>query len=172
MGVPSTDVDEADVVAIAHQPCDAPRFELEAARAERVAARGFHLARKLLHHSVTNAESFGHRSRERGVLVHGGDDRALARIDSRPAQLPQGDVRHLHVAAEGHGQLVGERDRAAAFGEHARETIHEARLVVPAALMRLSQLDRVLRLEVAAREIVGSGERHERELTLSVERKQ
>src|SRR6185369_15487365 len=77
--VPAADVDEAEVVLGAHQARDAPRLELEAARVDRVAAGGFHLAAEVPHDVFAHGEALAHRRAELGVAVHLGDERALAR---------------------------------------------------------------------------------------------
>ena len=168
--VPATDVDEAETVALAHQPADAPRLAFEALGGDGIAVGGDHLAGQRLGRVGAHLEAFADGTSEARVLVHRRDDVGLPIVDPRLAHVDEREVGHLHAAAKAERQLVGEGDRVAR-AEHAGEPVHEARLVVAVALQRLAELDRILRLEVAPRGVVGAGEGHERGLLLREEGK-
>ena len=74
------------------------------------------------------------------------------------------------LAAKDQRQLVGKGNRldARQFG---REPAHEAGAIVARAAGRLAELDRVLGLEMAPRQVIGgAGERHEGNLALGPQR--
>ena len=77
---------------------------------------------------------------------------------------------NLGFAAKDQRKLVGKGDRldARQFGS---EPAHEARAIVARAACRLAELDRILGLEMAPRQVIGgAGERHEGDLALGPQR--
>ena len=104
------------------------------------------------------------------MRVHVLDEPGLAIVDARLADAVDPDIRNLRLAAEDQRQLVGEGDRLGAR-QLGGEPAHEARAIVAGAAGRLAELDRVLGLEMAARQIIGgAGKRHERDLPLAPQR--
>src|SRR5262249_18147685 len=155
--VPAADVDEAEVVLALHQLRDAPRLQLEAARVDRVASGGLHLAAKVAHHALAHGEAFAHRRAELAVAVHLGDERALARVDrggpqTGAAEREVGDRLRAfgRRAAESERHVVGERDRAGG-AQRRGEAPHETRLVAAPAAERLARLGPVPAPDAAAR---------------------
>src|SRR2546427_11034044 len=83
--VPAAHVDEADVELLLHQLRNAPGFDLEAARAHRVAAGAFHLSHHVAHDVVAHREALVDLRAEGRAAVHGRDERALAGVHGRLA---------------------------------------------------------------------------------------
>src|SRR6185437_10583293 len=101
---------------------------------------------------------------------HAGKDRRLAFIEVRLGIGLQRDVGNVaRRTLEGERQVVGEGDGRYA-GEQSGQPCEEAGAEVAAHANRLTALDVVLRLEVAAREVVGAGEGNEGELLLLPQR--
>ena len=169
--VPTTHVHETDVELILHDLRDASRFEFESFGGYGIAARRFHFGRHFLHDFIAHLETFTDLRAERRVLVHRGDIGALTRIDPGLAKRPQRHIRNLRVSAQDDRQLIGERNSTRA-GQNADEPVEKSGSVVAAAVERLPKLDAVLGLEVAAREIIGPGERDECGLAFLIQRKE
>ncbi len=98
--VPAADVDEAEVEAVAHQRADAASRELEAFRRGRAAVRLRHLGGDALVDFVLDLEALVNRRRQRRAAVHVLDQRRLAGVDSRPADVGDADVGDGRRAAE------------------------------------------------------------------------
>ncbi len=164
MGVPAADVDEAQGVVGLHQAADAPGRQLEALGRGGAAVGLLHLGDRLID-LVAHLEALRHGLLQRRALVHVHDQPGLAVVDTGLAHRGDADIGHLGAAAEGQGDLVGEGDRPHAM-ELAVEAAHEAGIEVAGPGEGLAQLDHVLRLEVAARQVPGAGEGHEGQLPL------
>ena len=154
-------------------------------RGDRVAIGGLHLGRHaapafaiivgLFGDGLAQVEAFGDQRLEARAGVHA--RRAVPPGDRRTARLPVPLSETFgtdDVAGHHHRQAVGERDRRRRAVERRGQPIEKPRSVgVRRAARRRDRhaaLDAVLRFEVAAREILGAGERHERELALLPER--
>ena len=178
MGVPAAHVHKADLVARLHQPRHAPGRALKALGAQRIAAGGFHLALHGAGHFVAGGKAFVHRRGQRCTPVHGGDEFGLPRIHTAPpGACAQRGVGHIHRPAQHQGQGAGKRhglqrrcSAIAARVQLGHQPVQKARSVVAPPAQGLAQLDAVLRVEVAAREVVRARKRHKRELTLLVQR--
>mmetsp|Transcript_1050 Transcript_1050/g.2781 ORF Transcript_1050/g.2781 Transcript_1050/m.2781 type:complete len:295 (-) Transcript_1050:1016-1900(-) len=172
MGVPAADVDEAQAHPVAHQPCHAARLQRKALGRDGAAAGSLHFAGHLARHFVAHLEAAAHRARQPRAGIHAGDGLGLAGADGRFAEVAQRLVGHRQAAAQDQRHLVGEGHglQAGSGAEHAGEPVHEAAAEVPRRVVRLAEFDVVLRLEMAARGVVGAGKGHKAGLALLPQR--
>ncbi|KIT81851.1 hypothetical protein QT20_00150, partial [Staphylococcus aureus] len=126
-----------------------------------------HLLVEGLEHSFAHVESRGDRLRELALLaVHRLDHGHLALVD-RLSDIRECQVGHRRgIAAEAQRQLIGERDRPVVLAQHLRQPGQKTGTIVARPADGLAQFYRILRFEMAAAEVVGAGERHERDLAL------
>jgi len=151
-------------------------LQLEALGRDRAAARGGHLVGHLPGHLALGVQAFGDAAFERRAGIHLPQQRHLARVGRRRAGAAQAGVGHQAAAlqherqavGEGHHALVGVQPRAELLREAVQEALGGVGPRRPRgqrlAGQRQAQLDAVLGLEVAAREVADAGERHERHL--------
>src|SRR5581483_11693103 len=156
----------AEIELIAHQMTDAARRQFKAARRHRAAIGRRHLFGDRAIDVIPNPKTFRDRRRQIALRIHVLDQARLAIVDAGLANTIDTDVRRLRLAAEDQRELLGEGNRLDA-GELGGEAAHEAGTIVARAAGALAELDRVLRLEVAARQIIRRArERHEGDLAL------
>jgi hypothetical protein len=111
MGIPAADIDKAEDELLTHQPADAARRELEAARRYRAAIGRGHFFGYRFVDIVANSETFRNRRRQIALRVHVLDQPGLPIVDARLAHAVDPDIRNLRLAAKDQRKLVGKGDR-------------------------------------------------------------
>jgi GH15 family glucan-1,4-alpha-glucosidase len=164
VGVPAAHVNEAEAEAVTHERGHALALLGEAARIDRATARGHHFGLEVLRHLLAQLQAVRGSGLQWRACVHVGKDLRLPVVEHRLATALQRDVGHVTRAPERERQRVSEGNRRRA-AEHRREAAHEARRIA-ARIGGFTGLDVVLCLEVAARHVVGAGERDESQLVL------
>ena len=135
------------------------------------AARLRHVIADGAEHVVAHPKSLPRPRPASGVsLVHREDQLGLPVIDAGLADRVEGDVGHRDRRPGTISGICSVKAIGRARVKRRGEPGHEARAVVARAVGRLAELDRVLRLEMAARRvIVRARERNERGLAFLVE---
>jgi hypothetical protein len=170
MGVPAADIDKAQVELLAHQPADAPRRKLEAARRDRAAIGRVHFLRYRFVDVVANPKPFRNRGSKFALRIHFLDQPGLAIVDARLAHAVDPDIRNLRLAAEDQRELLGKGDRLDPR-ELGGEPAHEAGAIVARAADGLAELNGVLGFEVASGQVIArTGEGNKRDFPLSPKR--
>src|SRR6202158_2177418 len=114
MGIPAADIDKAEVELFAHQPADAPRRQLEAARRNRTAIGRGHFFGDRFVNVVANSEAFRNRRSKITLRVHILDQPGLPIVDARLANAIYPEIRNLGLAAKDQRKLIGKGDRSGA----------------------------------------------------------
>ena len=163
--VPPADIDEAERVVGLHQPADAARGELEAFGRDSALVGRHHFGGHRSVHLVTHGEALRDGGAEGLARIHLLDQLRLPAVYAGLSYGAQADVRHAGCASEDQRQLVGEGERLRAM-QLAVQPGHEGGVVVARAVQCLAELNGVLRLKVAARQVVGAREGDEGDLLL------
>jgi hypothetical protein len=123
-------------------------------RGDTAAIGRVHLFRNRSIDVVANLEALIDRGSEIAMRVHFLDQPGLPIVDGRFADRVEADVGYLRLAAKRQRKLIGKGDRLDP-GQFRREPAHEARAIVPRSADGLAEFDGILRLEMAAAEVVG-----------------
>src|SRR6202165_6087692 len=170
MGIPAADIDKAQVELFAHQPSNAPRRQLKAARRNRATVGRVHFLRYRFVDIVANPKPFRNRGSKLALPIHFLDQRGLAIVDARLAYAVDPDIANLRLAAEDQRELLGKGDRSYPR-ELGREPAHDAGTIVAGTGDRLTELNGVLGFKKAPGEVIaGAGKGNEGDFTLSPKR--
>src|ERR1700730_13403337 len=170
MGIPAADIDKAQVELFAHQPSNAPRRQLKAARRNRATVGRVHFLRYRFVDIVANPKPFRNRGSKLALPIHFLDQRGLAIVDARLAYAVDPDIRNLRLAAEDQRELLGKGDRFYPR-ELGSEPAHEAGTIVAGTGDRLTELNGVLGFKMAPGQVIaGAGKGNEGDFTLSPKR--
>jgi hypothetical protein len=115
MRVPAAYVEEGEIELLAHEPGHPARHDIEAARADGVAAGGAHLvihtARLCLRLAANHAaqlQPFVDQGFKPGPDVHARQELHVSIVDRTSRPTPKRDVRHHDVADHHGGEALGE----------------------------------------------------------------
>ena len=179
MGIPATHIDEAQVVLIAHQRRHALGKQTEAFGTDGRTPCGVHafLLSHALHRHLRGKALAGRIFKKR-ALVHGSNDGRAPSQRCGLAHRGQRHIRHIHRAAHRERHLRRKRHGqhaalAAPVGlQHLRQAVEKAGLVAPPSFKGLAQLNGVLRLKMAARQIIRACKWHKTGLALLIQGQQ
>src|ERR1700730_8621990 len=140
MGIPAADIDKAQVELFAHQPSNAPRRQLKAARRNRATVGRVHFLRYRFVDIVANPKPFRNRGSKLDLPIHFLYQRGLALVHAGLAYAVDPDIRNLRLAAEDQRELLGKGDRSYPR-ELGSEPAHEAGTIVAGTGDRLTELN-------------------------------